>query len=114
MFLFHNLISNTVISSFTLDAPLNRDHNYPAPTTIFPSTDIEVEKIIVHAEFNHPHPVEHDVALIKLKGVVDFSTAYAGPACMPNEGDDYHGAEGCWLSGKYILHSSCFVKFAID
>merc|ERR1712189_28764 len=65
--------------------------------------DIEVSKIIVHSEFNRPNPVEHDVALIKLAEDVDFSTAYAGPACMPNAGDDYHGAEGCWLSGWGLI-----------
>lgn len=61
--------------------------------------DIAVEKIIVHSEFNKPHEVEHDIALIKLAKHVDFSGPYAGPACMPNADDDYHGAEGCWLSG---------------
>merc|ERR1712002_217786 len=61
--------------------------------------DIQVSKIIVHSEFNKPHPVEHDIALIKLATDVDFSGPYAGAACMPNAGEDYHGAEGCWLSG---------------
>jgi len=61
--------------------------------------DIAVSKIIVHSQFNKPHPVEHDVALIKLASHVDFSGPYAGPACMPNAGDDYRGTEGCWLSG---------------
>jgi len=65
--------------------------------------DMEVEKIIVHSQFDKPHAVEHDVALIKLADEVDFSGAYAGPACMPNAGDDYHGAEGCWLSGWGLI-----------
>merc|ERR1712002_1283229 len=61
--------------------------------------DIQVSRIIVHADFNRPHQIEHDIALIKLAEDVDFSGPYAGAACMPNAGDDYHGAEGCWLSG---------------
>merc|ERR1712168_392272 len=60
---------------------------------------IQVSKIIVHSLFNKPHPVEHDIALIKLATDVDSSGPYVGAACMPNAGEDYHGAEGCWLSG---------------
>jgi len=67
-------------------------------------TDMEVEKIIVHRAFNYPHPVEHDIALIKLATEVDFSGPYSGPACMPNAADDYHGAEGCWLSGWGLVN----------
>jgi len=59
----------------------------------------EVEKIIVHKDFNKPHEIEHDVALIKLKSDVDMSGPYRGTACMPTESDDYKGAEDCWLSG---------------
>jgi len=58
-----------------------------------------VDKIIVHEQFNTPHEIEHDVALIKLKGAVDLSGPYAGAACMPEETDDYHGAQDCYLSG---------------
>merc|ERR1712136_327301 len=58
-----------------------------------------VEKVIVHAGFNKPNDLEHDIALIKLSENVDFSDAYRGPACMPKETDDYHGASDCWLSG---------------
>merc|ERR1712136_219855 len=61
--------------------------------------DIAVEKIITHAQFNTPHQVEHDIALIKLADSVDFSGPYAGPACMPDATDDYEGATDCWLSG---------------
>merc|ERR1712228_400340 len=53
--------------------------------------DIYVSKIIVHSEFNRPHQIEHDIALIQLASDVDLSGPYAGA--------DYHGAEGCWLSG---------------
>merc|ERR1712136_122846 len=67
-------------------------------------TDMEFEKIIVHRAFNYPHPVEHDIALIKLATEVDFSGPYSGPACMPNAADDYHGAEGCWLSGWGLVN----------
>jgi secreted trypsin-like serine protease len=66
--------------------------------------DIAVSKIIVHSQFNKPHQVEHDVALIKLASNVDFSGPYAGPACMPNAGDDYRGTEGCWLSGWGLVN----------
>jgi len=68
--------------------------------------DFVVSNIIVHSMFNKPHPVEHDVALIKLATDVDFSGPYAGPACMPNAGDDYHGTEGCWLSGWGLISTS--------
>jgi len=61
--------------------------------------DMQVSKIFVHEQYNTPHQIEHDVALIKLASAVDFSGPYAGPACLPNAGDDYHGATGCWLSG---------------
>lgn len=66
--------------------------------------DIEVEKIITHRAFMYPHPIEHDIALLKLAEEVDFSGPYAGPACMPNAGEDYHGAEGCWLSGWGLIN----------
>jgi len=68
--------------------------------------DFVVSNIIVHSMFNEPHPVEHDIALIKLTLDVDFSGPYAGPACMPNAGDDYHGADGCWLSGWGLISTS--------
>jgi len=58
-----------------------------------------VEKIIVHKDFNRPHEVEHDIALIKLSGEVDLSGPYRGLACMPKETDDYSNAKDCWLSG---------------
>lgn len=63
--------------------------------------NFRVEKIIVHSEFDQFG--EFDVALIKLTRSVDISTPYAGPVCMPNAEDDYHGADGCWLSGWGIV-----------
>jgi len=66
--------------------------------------DIEVMKIIRHSFYNHPHRHENDIALVRLASNVDFSGPYAGPACMPNEGEDYHGAEGCWLSGWGLVN----------
>lgn len=68
--------------------------------------DIRVSRISVHKDFNRPHAVEHDIALIHLATDVDFSGPYAGPACMPNAGDDYHEATGCWLSGWGLVSTS--------
>jgi len=66
--------------------------------------DIKISKIISHDSFNYPHFAEHDIALIKLATDVDFSGPYAGPACLPNAGEDYRGAEGCWLSGWGLVN----------
>ena len=44
--------------------------------------------------------MEHDIALLELAEDADFSGPFIGAACMPGQGDDYRGAEGCWLSGK--------------
>jgi len=62
-------------------------------------TEHEVESIQINSQYNKPHQVQNDISLIKLKTPVDFKGAYAGPACLPKESDDYHGATGCWLSG---------------
>lgn len=59
----------------------------------------DVEKIVRHQQFSRPQRFQHDISLIKIKGKVDFTGAYAGPACLPTPNDDYHGAKNCWLSG---------------
>ena len=64
-------------------------------------TDIEIEKIIVHKDYRRAScSYSNDIALVKLAKSVDFSSKYIGPACMPNPGEDYRGAKGCWVSGK--------------
>jgi len=65
--------------------------------------DIKISKIIVHSEYNKPHPMEHDIALLELAEDADFSGPFIGAACMPGQGDDYRGAEGCWLSGWGLI-----------
>ena len=91
----------------------HRHTNQSIHTAFLLLSDIPISKIIVHAEFNKPNPVEHDIALIKLARDVDFSGAYAGPACMPNADDDYHGAEGCWLSGTYQTNRFSFAPNSV-
>ena len=65
------------------------------------TTDIEVSDIITHSEFDKPHKLEHDIALIKLKTNANFSGPYIGAACLPRDGDNYRGTDNCWLSGKW-------------
>jgi len=60
--------------------------------------EIAVSKIIIHSGWNR-RTRENDITLIKLDSEVDFSGPYIGSACLPNAGDDYHGATGCWVSG---------------
>ena len=60
--------------------------------------EIGVSKLIIHSGWNRKTR-ENDITLIKFDSQVNFSGPYIGSACLPNDGDDYHGATGCWVSG---------------
>merc|ERR1712002_135641 len=61
--------------------------------------DFELEELHVHSKWNTGKQFSHDIALMKLKKPVDFSTPYAGPACLPPKGKDYRSHQNCMLSG---------------
>merc|ERR1712168_1282510 len=60
--------------------------------------DFAISEIHIHENYD-PISVSNDIALIKLAKPVDFSSDYAGPACLPPAGKDYRGSQNCILSG---------------
>ena len=57
-----------------------------ASSSLSSTKNLKISKIFVHSEYNKPHPMEQDIALIKL-------AEEAGPYVGSAE-DDYRGTKG--------------------
>lgn len=60
--------------------------------------DYRVEKLYIHRKFNRKENNRNDIALIKVKGVIEFNEAVQ-PACLPKFGLEVMTNENCAVSG---------------
>lgn len=61
--------------------------------------EVAVRRIIRHEDYNSPGRFQNDIALVQTKTPLNFDTPYVGPACVPDDGQDFRGTEKCFLSG---------------
>jgi len=57
-----------------------------------------VSRVIMHPKYTGGVGNYHDIALLKMSSPIAFDNPAVGPACLPNQGEDYEG-QFCHISG---------------
>merc|ERR1712121_462108 len=57
-----------------------------------------VSRVIMHPKYTGGLGNYHDTALLKMASPISFDNMAVGPACLPNQGEDYEG-QFCHISG---------------
>jgi len=57
-----------------------------------------VSRVIMHPKYTGGLGNYHDIALLKMASPISFDNMAVGPACLPNQGEDYEG-QFCHISG---------------
>merc|ERR1712212_1144911 len=61
---------------------------------------MEIEKVFVHPKWNRAdYALGNDIAMIKLKGQINFTDPFVGVPCPPDVTKDYRGESHCIISG---------------
>lgn len=93
------------------------DWDLSVTSEMFPSYDVEVQKVIVHEDYNAGN-MQNDIALLQLKYPLDFvAMPHVGSICLPPTGEPQF--TDCIVTGwgqqlattevstKYEINSSC-------
>ena len=65
---------------------------------------IEIEQIITHDQYN-PSTYDYDIALMKLKTPIKFTTRVR-PVCLPDDGMDFPAGTNCYVTGWGALQQA--------
>ena len=64
--------------------------------------EYKVKRIFNHSDYNHPFPLNNDIAMFELQRPIQFNK-YVRPVCLPDA--DVHVGKECYITGKEAILS---------
>ena len=72
----------------------------------------QLQKIILHPDYNKGHKYNNDIAMLKLDMPV-LLTKFISPVCLPQQGQKVRIGKRCFISGKCARYSVDSVEIRV-